>query len=39
MVGDGDRWLLVGRGGRYHVFDPRRSVEHRVFGVNVEVGE
>ena len=39
VVGDADGRLAVGRGRRDQVLDPRRAVEHRVLGVDVEVGE
>ncbi len=39
MVGDRDRWLAICGGGPHHVLDPRRTVEHRELGVNMEMGE
>ncbi len=39
VVRDADGRLPVGRRRRDQVLDPRRAVEHRVLGVDVEVGE
>ena len=39
VVGDADRGLAVGRGGGHDLGDARRTVEHRVLGVEVEVDE
>jgi hypothetical protein len=39
VVGDPDRGLAVGHSRAHHVLDARRTVEHRVLGVDVEVGE
>ena len=39
VVGDADRGLTVGRDGRDDLADPRRTVEHRVLGVEVQVDE
>ena len=39
VVGDADRGLAVGRGRRDDLADPRRTVEHRVLGVEVQMDE
>ena len=39
VVGDADRRLAVGHRGGHDLVDPRRAVEHRELGVEVEVGE
>jgi hypothetical protein len=39
VVGDADRGLAVGHGGPHDLADPGCPVEHRVLGVDVEVGE
>src|SRR5206468_291249 len=39
VVGDAERGLTVGGGRGDEVGHPRGSVEHRVLGVDVEVGE
>ena len=39
VIGDADRGLTVGGDGRDDVADPRRTVEHRVLGVQVQVNE
>ena len=39
VVGDADRRLPVGRRLGHDVLDPRRAVEHRVLGVQVQVDE
>ena len=39
VVGDADRRLPVGRGGRDDLADPRRPVEHRVLGVEMQMDE
>ena len=39
VVGDADRGLAVGDGGPDDLADPGGAVEHRVLGVDVEVGE
>ncbi len=39
VVGHADRRLPVGHRGAHHVGDPRRAIEHRVLGVQMQVGE
>ena len=39
VVGDPDRRLAVVRRGRDDIADPRRTIEHRVLGVHVEMDE
>ncbi len=39
VVGDAERWLAVGDGGRHQLVDPRRAIEHRELGVGVQVDE
>ncbi len=39
VVCDGERWLPVGDGCGHDVPDPRGAVEHRVFGVGVQMSE
>ena len=39
VVGDADRGLPVGGGRGHDVADPRRAVEHRVLGVQVQMDE
>ena len=39
VVGDPDCGLPVGGGRRHHLADPRRPVEHRVLGVEVQMDE
>jgi len=39
VVGDADRGLPVLHGRRHQLADSRRTVEHRVLGVNMQVGE
>ena len=39
VVGDPDRGLTVGRRRRDDLADPRRTVEHRVLGVEVQMDE
>ena len=39
VVGDADGRLAVGGRGRHDVVDPGGAIEHRVLGVDVEVGE
>ena len=39
VVGDADRGLAVGGDRGDDVADPRRTVEHRVLGVQVQVNE
>jgi hypothetical protein len=39
VVGDPEGGLAVGGGGGHQLVEARRAVEHRVLGVDVEVGE
>ena len=39
VVGDADRGLAVGRGRGHDLADPRRTVEHRVLGVQMQMDE
>ena len=39
VVGDAQSLLAVGRGRRHQLSDARSAVEHRVLGMNVQVGE
>ena len=39
VIGHADRRLPVGRGRPHDVADARRAVEHRVLGVQMQVGE
>ena len=39
VVGDADRGLPVGGGRGHDLADPRRTVEHRVLGVEVQMDE
>ena len=39
VVGDADGRLAVGGRGGHDIFDARRTVEHRVLGVHVQVSE
>ncbi len=39
VVGDADRRLAVGRRRGHDLADPRRTVEHRVLGVEVQMDE
>ena len=37
VIGDAQRTLAVRFGGQHQLFDPRRTVEHGVLGVVVQV--
>jgi hypothetical protein len=39
VIGDPHRRLTVGRGGGDHIGHPRRAIEHRELGVQMEMGE
>ena len=39
MVGDRYRRLAVGGNRPHQVFDPRRTIEHRELGVDMQMGE
>ena len=39
VIGNSDRWLTVRNGGRNKFVEPRCTIEHRKFCVDVEVGE
>jgi hypothetical protein len=39
VIGDTDCWLPVGGRCGHHIGHPRRSVEHRELGVEMQMGE